>query len=267
MSGAAQTQPPGLDAARLRPDRGLRGMRPAVRQRVPASRRDASHHRPLRPRDVARVIGGALLPGSGFRADERSPARGPAVPGRHRRGSRFRRGPGGGYLPFRFAAVHRGQPAGTAGDRRHDQGRAVPGDVGRHRPGRLLHRRQSGGRPGPATAGTRFRGHTVGLGPGAASGLRAAAAGRDLGPRAEPGRCQPRPGPGDGRGARRDRRENQPIGALQREFGYDPGTVASHGLAFIKGMQQAEWPRPPSTSPGWGGCSATPISPPTSSTP
>jgi beta-N-acetylhexosaminidase len=33
--------------------------------------------------------------------------------------------------------------------------------------------------------------------------------------------------------------ENQPIGALQREFGYDPDTVASHGLAFIKGMQQA----------------------------
>jgi beta-N-acetylhexosaminidase len=34
-------------------------------------------------------------------------------------------------------------------------------------------------------------------------------------------------------------RENQPIGALQREFGYDPDIVASHGLAFIKGMQQA----------------------------
>ena len=33
--------------------------------------------------------------------------------------------------------------------------------------------------------------------------------------------------------------ENQPIGALQREFGYDVDTVASHGLAFIKGMQQA----------------------------
>jgi len=33
--------------------------------------------------------------------------------------------------------------------------------------------------------------------------------------------------------------ENQPIGALQREFGYDPDTVASHGLAFISGMQQS----------------------------
>ncbi len=33
--------------------------------------------------------------------------------------------------------------------------------------------------------------------------------------------------------------ENQPIGALQREFGYDPATVATHGLAFIKAMQQA----------------------------
>jgi beta-N-acetylhexosaminidase len=33
--------------------------------------------------------------------------------------------------------------------------------------------------------------------------------------------------------------ENQPIGALQREFGDTPATVADHGVAFIKGMQQA----------------------------
>jgi beta-N-acetylhexosaminidase len=33
--------------------------------------------------------------------------------------------------------------------------------------------------------------------------------------------------------------QNQPIGALQREFGDDPGTVADHGVAFIRGMQQA----------------------------
>jgi beta-N-acetylhexosaminidase len=33
--------------------------------------------------------------------------------------------------------------------------------------------------------------------------------------------------------------QNQPIGALMREFGYDPGTVAAHGVAFIRGMQQA----------------------------
>ncbi len=33
--------------------------------------------------------------------------------------------------------------------------------------------------------------------------------------------------------------QNQPIGALMREFGYDPGTVAAHGVAFIKGMRQA----------------------------
>ena len=32
---------------------------------------------------------------------------------------------------------------------------------------------------------------------------------------------------------------NQPIGALLREFGSDPDTVAAHGVAFIRGMRQA----------------------------
>jgi len=32
---------------------------------------------------------------------------------------------------------------------------------------------------------------------------------------------------------------NQPIGALLREFGSDPETVAAHGVAFIRGMRQA----------------------------
>jgi beta-N-acetylhexosaminidase len=33
--------------------------------------------------------------------------------------------------------------------------------------------------------------------------------------------------------------QNQPIGALQREYGYDAQTVAEHGVAFIQGMRQA----------------------------
>jgi beta-N-acetylhexosaminidase len=33
--------------------------------------------------------------------------------------------------------------------------------------------------------------------------------------------------------------QNQPIGALQREFGHDPATVASHGSAFLRGMRKA----------------------------
>jgi beta-N-acetylhexosaminidase len=33
--------------------------------------------------------------------------------------------------------------------------------------------------------------------------------------------------------------QNQPIGMLHREFGYDPATVAAHGVAFIRGMRQA----------------------------
>jgi len=32
---------------------------------------------------------------------------------------------------------------------------------------------------------------------------------------------------------------NQPIGALQREFGFSPDTVAAHGTAFIRGMRQS----------------------------
>jgi beta-N-acetylhexosaminidase len=33
--------------------------------------------------------------------------------------------------------------------------------------------------------------------------------------------------------------DNQPVGALEREFGYDPQTTGSHGVAFIRGMRQA----------------------------
>jgi beta-N-acetylhexosaminidase len=33
--------------------------------------------------------------------------------------------------------------------------------------------------------------------------------------------------------------QNAPIGAPQREFGHDPGTVAAHGVAFARGMGQA----------------------------
>ncbi len=33
--------------------------------------------------------------------------------------------------------------------------------------------------------------------------------------------------------------QNQPIGMLDREYGDDPGSVADHGVAFIRGMRQA----------------------------
>jgi beta-N-acetylhexosaminidase len=33
--------------------------------------------------------------------------------------------------------------------------------------------------------------------------------------------------------------QNPPVGMLEREFGDNPGTVASHGVAFIRGMRQA----------------------------
>src|SRR5690242_6929561 len=33
--------------------------------------------------------------------------------------------------------------------------------------------------------------------------------------------------------------QNQPIGALRREFGSDPQTVAAHGVAFLRGLRQA----------------------------
>jgi beta-N-acetylhexosaminidase len=33
--------------------------------------------------------------------------------------------------------------------------------------------------------------------------------------------------------------QNQPIGALQREYGHDPATVGTHGAAFLTGMHQS----------------------------
>ena len=33
--------------------------------------------------------------------------------------------------------------------------------------------------------------------------------------------------------------QNQPIGALQREYGHDPATAGSHGVAFLRGMRQS----------------------------
>jgi beta-N-acetylhexosaminidase len=33
--------------------------------------------------------------------------------------------------------------------------------------------------------------------------------------------------------------QNQPVGALEREFGHDPQVTGSHGVAFIRGMRQA----------------------------
>src|SRR5438128_4565775 len=33
--------------------------------------------------------------------------------------------------------------------------------------------------------------------------------------------------------------QNQPIGALQREYGHDPATVGGHGVAFLTGMHQS----------------------------
>jgi beta-N-acetylhexosaminidase len=34
--------------------------------------------------------------------------------------------------------------------------------------------------------------------------------------------------------------QNQPIGALQREYGHDPATAGSHGVAFLTGMRQSK---------------------------
>src|SRR5207237_10268959 len=33
--------------------------------------------------------------------------------------------------------------------------------------------------------------------------------------------------------------QNQPIGALQREYGHDPATAGSHATAFLQAMRQA----------------------------
>jgi beta-N-acetylhexosaminidase len=45
---------------------------------------------------------------------------------------------------------------------------------------------------------------------------------------------------------------NQPIGALQREYGHDPATVGSHGAAVVRGMAQAGIPTTLKHFPGLG---------------
>jgi beta-N-acetylhexosaminidase len=45
---------------------------------------------------------------------------------------------------------------------------------------------------------------------------------------------------------------NQPIGALRREFGSEPQTVASHGVAFLRGLRQADVAATAKHFPGLG---------------
>ncbi|HMC37515.1 MAG TPA: glycoside hydrolase family 3 N-terminal domain-containing protein [Actinomycetota bacterium] len=46
--------------------------------------------------------------------------------------------------------------------------------------------------------------------------------------------------------------QNAPIGALQREFGHDPSTVGTHGVAFLRGMQRARLATSAKHFPGLG---------------
>jgi beta-N-acetylhexosaminidase len=46
--------------------------------------------------------------------------------------------------------------------------------------------------------------------------------------------------------------QNQPVGMLQREFGHDPASVAAHGVAFLRGMEQAEVATTAKHFPGLG---------------
>ena len=46
--------------------------------------------------------------------------------------------------------------------------------------------------------------------------------------------------------------QNQPVGGLQREFGHDPQTNGSHGVAFIRGMRQADVATTAKHFPGLG---------------
>ena len=46
--------------------------------------------------------------------------------------------------------------------------------------------------------------------------------------------------------------QNAPIGALQREFGHTPQVTGSHGVAFIRGMKQAEVATTAKHFPGLG---------------
>src|SRR5207237_6117399 len=46
--------------------------------------------------------------------------------------------------------------------------------------------------------------------------------------------------------------QNQPIGALRREFGHDPVTTGRHGAAFIRGMESARVATSAKHFPGLG---------------
>jgi beta-N-acetylhexosaminidase len=46
--------------------------------------------------------------------------------------------------------------------------------------------------------------------------------------------------------------QNIPIGKYEREYGFDPGTVSSHGVAFARGMAQAGVAAVPKHFPGLG---------------
>ena len=87
--------------------------------------------------------------------------------------------------------------------------------------------------------GTGFAGHPRRAGSGAGRAQHPAAAGRGLGPGAPAGRRQPDLAPVMDVVPPGTDQQNAPIGALQREFGHDPGTVAAHGVAFLRGMAQA----------------------------
>ena len=238
----AATQPPGGPS----PSASVPSARPAA---SPVSGR----HRPQPLSCPARVFA-QMTAASGSATVPGRPGRQPALGGR----------PRGRGLSFRLPAVRRhdlGQPDRDPAD---DRRRSVPrvraatarvrffiatdqegGEVQRLRePGFSASRR-------PST-----QGHLAAAccAQDAAGGARAELAGVNL------------TSPRSWTWCRRDRRRNQPIGALLREFGSDPHTVAATAWRSSRGWVRPEWPPPPSTSPGWAGSPATPTSPPGSST-
>ena len=116
--------------------------------------------------------------------------------------------------------------------------RGAGGRPGRRAGSVRLHRPGGRCRPGPERAGVRYGAQRVAAGP--TERFRATPAGRAVGWAAQGGRDQPDARPGPGHRARPGAAQrNPPIGQLDREFGYTPGVVASHGVAVVKAMAAA----------------------------
>ena len=227
-------------AARLRP-----GAAPAARSAGRHRLRGARPRRPARLKGHRRIYLPTIAsPGSACLAQASPPADAgatgrAAVPGRGGAGrpSRACHGAGGGLAPH-FGSLllpkndgdRRG--AGVGGGCSCHPGARPDG----HRRGAVPRRGQPGGRRGPAAHRARFRCDAVPARAGDTGHQRAARAGGDLGSELHAAGVNLNLAPVMDVVPEATAASNAPIGALDREFGFDPQANGEHGIAYVQGM-------------------------------